>query len=526
MNWKDKKDLLWISILSALILIWSSLPTWAGQLAQTNDLHFRGIYFDPQDYSVDSSMIQAGMQGDWAYEFRFTTELPHPAYVRMFYITLGHISKWIHLAPERTYELARWIFGFSALFAIYDLFRRIFPDRFWARTGFLLAALGSGLGWLQLLLHWSSGSITPIDFWFIDGYILFSLSLFPHFTFALTGMCIAMSLWLEYLKTRRWQYILWIALVAILVQATNPIAFAVVDIGFVGAVLFAWWQDRKIQCRDVGSLALLALAQLPLLAYNFIVLTRDPIWSQYTIENQTLSPPFLYYVWGFALFWPLAIAGGAVALKQKIPALGAALFWIVIAFLLAYSPFEIQRRFLLGITIPMSMLAVWALKEFFETVAAKSPGLNRWRSGFILLFIFIASSSSIYLSLGRAVYLQTHPAEFFYPAGIDGAVQWLNQHAPADDFVLASKQTAQIVAQKTDLRVYYGHEMETLNFLAKQEDVKSFYENNNPSDWINSTSVKWIIYGPLEQEIGSNFIPSSNLQLVYNDRDVKIYAVK
>ena len=134
----------------------------------------------------------------------------------------------------------------------------------------------------------------------------------------------------------------------------------------------------------------------------------------------------------------------------------------------------------------MAMLAVWALKEFFETVAAKSPGLNRWRSGFILLLIFIASSSSIYLSLGRAVYLQTHPTEFFYPAGIDGAVQWLNQHAPADDFVLASEQTAQIVAQKTDLRVYFGHEMETLNFSAKQADVKSFYENNQPSNWIKA----------------------------------------
>jgi len=100
-NWKDKEDLLWISIISALILIWSSLPNWAGQLAQTNELHFRGVYFDPQDYSVDSSMMQSGMRGDWAYEFRFTTELPHPAYVRMFYITLGHISKWIHLAPNR-----------------------------------------------------------------------------------------------------------------------------------------------------------------------------------------------------------------------------------------------------------------------------------------------------------------------------------------------------------------------------------------------------------------------------------------
>ena len=92
--------------------------------------------------------------------------------------------------------------------------------------------------------------------------------------------------------------------------------------------------------------------------------------------------------------------------------------------------------------------------------------------------------------------------------------------------MLASEQTAQIVAQKTDLRVYFGHEMETLNFDAKQEDVKSFYENHKPSDWITNTSVKWIVYGPLEQDINSNFSPTQNLELVYDNQGVKIFAVK
>jgi hypothetical protein len=525
-NWKDKKDLLWITLVAALILILSSIPTWAGELAQTNELHFRGIYFDPQDYSVDSSMMQAGRLGEWAYEFRFTTETPHPAYVRLFYITLGRVGKWIHLRVDQTYELARWIFGFTALLALYDLFRRIFQETFWARAGFLLAVLGAGLGWLQLFLHWSPGTITPIDFWFIDGYVLFSLSLFPHFTFALTGMCIAVSLWLEYLKTRRWLHVFWITIIAVLVQATNPIAFAVVDVGMLGATLFAWWQERRAQWRDVGALSLLALAQLPLLIYNFIVLTRDPLWSQYTLENQTLSPSFIYYLLGFALFWPLVIAGGIVATRKRIPAAGMALFWIVSAFLLAYAPVGIQRRFLLGITIPMGILSVWILKELSDPAVAKNPGLVRWRNDAVVLFIFLASISSLYLSLGRAAYLQSHPAEFFYPASVDNAVEWLNGRASANDFVLASEQSAQIVAQKTDLRVYFGHEMETLNFEAKQKDVISFYENKQPVDWIKTTPIKWVIYGPLEEGISSDFTPLSDLQLVYDEQGVKIFEVK
>jgi hypothetical protein len=524
--WKDKKDLLWISIVSMLILVWSSIPTWAGQLAQTKDLHFRGVYFDPQDYSADNSMMQSGMQGQWGYELRFTSEPQHPAFVRLFYVALGHVSAWVGLAPERTFELARWILGFAALFTIYDLFRRVFPNRYWARAGFFLAVLGSGLGWIQLLFHWLPGVITPIDFWLIDAYVFFTLSLFPHLIFALTGACLATSLWLDYLEKQHWRNLALIACIAILVQFVNPVAFAVVDFGFVGATIFAWWQNRKINWPDIRALAILALAQAIPVAYNFIVFTRDPIWTQFTAENQTLSPPPLYYLWGFAPFWILAIGGGLLAMRQKSPAIGVSITWILAAFLLAYSPLLIQRRFLLGITVPLAIVSTWTLMKLFENGESKIPNLNRLRASLVLLFILIASCSAICLSLGRAIYLQTRPADFFYPANIDDAVQWLNQHAQTDDFVLASEQTAQIVAQKTGLRVYYGHELETLNFSAKQENVISFYKNTQPEDWIKGTLVKWVIYGPLEQDISSNFSPAQNLELIYNSKGVKIYAVK
>jgi hypothetical protein len=122
--------------------------------------------------------------------------------------------------------------------------------------------------------------------------------------------------------------------------------------------------------------------------------------------------------------------------------------------------------------------------------------------------------------------LQTRPADFFYPASIDDAAQWLEQHAPPNDFVLASEQTAQIVAQKTDLRVYFGHENETMYYYAKKQEVTSFYQNHESEDWINGTSAKWVIYGPLEQGTDSNFRPNQNLRLVYDNQGVKIYAVK
>ncbi|HUH97626.1 MAG TPA: hypothetical protein VLZ89_09730 [Anaerolineales bacterium] len=526
MSWQDKKDLAWISIVAALLLVWSSLPTWAGQWAQTSDLHFRGIYFDAQDYSEHISMMRSGMQGQWGYELRFTSETQHPTFVRLFYVILGHVSAWTALAPERTFELARWILGFAALFAIYDLFRRVFPDRFWARTGFFLCVLGSGLGWIQLLFHWVPGPITPVDFWLIDAYVFFTISLFPHLTFAVAAACLGASLWLSYLKEAHWLNIAGIALISIIVQFVNPVAFAVVDFSFAGAALFAWWQAERIRWPDIRALLILALAQALPLLYNLLVFTYDPVWRQFTAQNQTLSPPLPYYVWGFAPFWLPAIGGAWSAIRERLPALGAAIFWVLSGLLLAYSPFLIQRRFLLGITIPLALLSTAALIKLVENGFAGIPSLKRIRSRLVLLIILVASLSTVYLGFGRVAYLQTHPAEFYYPAGLDQAAQWLEQNAPANDLVLASDQTAQIVAQKTDLRVYSGHENETLYYYAKRKEVLSFYSNKVPADWIGGTSVKWVVYGPLEQEINPDFVPPPNLELVYDSQGVQIFAVQ
>ncbi|HUE98458.1 MAG TPA: hypothetical protein VMN99_04335, partial [Anaerolineales bacterium] len=159
----NKKDFLWILAVSILILIWSSIPTWAGYQAETQELRFRGIYYDSQDYAVHIATMESGRQGEWAYQFRFTAEQHTPAYIRLFYIVLGHLRKLFGLDPEVAFQLARWALGFVALFALYRLMQRVFPKLFWARAAFMLAALGSGLGWLQLIFNWTSSRITPID---------------------------------------------------------------------------------------------------------------------------------------------------------------------------------------------------------------------------------------------------------------------------------------------------------------------------------------------------------------------------
>lgn len=518
------RDFSWIFIVSILILLWSSLPTWAGQRIANEELRFRGIYFDSQDFAVHIAAMEAGGHGEWAYQFRFTTEPHTPSYVRLFYIALGHLSGFLGLAPEQTFHLARWILGFTALLALYRLLQRIFLERFWARIAFLLAALGSGLGWLQLILDWAPGKITPIDFWLIDGYVFFSLSLFPHFAFVTAGMCLALRWWLEFLENRDGKKVAAIGLTAILVQLVNPIAFATIDLSIFGAGLFHWWRTKRMRGKELGALFTIAIAQLPLLAYNFFVLNNDPLWNQFTAQNQTLSPPPIYYFWGFALFWPAALLGLVVAFRSRSDALGAALFWIVSGFLLAYAPVYIQRRFLQNVIVPLAILATAGLSQLFESRFLQRPVLARWKAGLAIFFVFLASISSLQIGLSQIAYLQTHPQDLYYPASLDLAISWFREQAQYNDFVLASEQTSQVLAQRAGLRAYMGHEMETLDYLTKRAQVQAFFEGDSPA--LATPPVKWVVYGPLERKLGPDFQPPANFELVFNTPDVKIYRVR
>ncbi len=520
----NRKDLFWAPLVSILILFLSSLPTWMGYQAETKELRFRGTYYDSQDYAVHLATMEAGRHGEWAYRFRFTTEPHNAVYFKLFYIVLGHFSKWLGLDSTFTYQLARWMLGFIALLILDRLMRQIFPELFWARAAFLLAALGSGLGWLQLIFNWTSTRITPIDFWLLDDYVFFSLSVFPHYAFVTIGMCLALSLWLDFLKSPAWIKVAGIAFTSTLVQFVNPIAFATVDVSLFGAALFVWWNMKRIRREDVLALTALAISQIPLLTYNYLVLSKDPVWSQFTGQNQTLSPPPDYYLWGFALFWPFAIAGIVVAVRTKSSPLGAAVLWITSAFVLAYAPVYIQRRFLQNITIPLAILATTGLMKIFELSSARSSGLKRWRFSVVVLFVFLASISSLELALGQGVFLQTHPERLYYPASIDEAVDWFRNHAQYNDFVLAAEQTSQVLAQNAGVRAYFGHEMETLDFRTKQLNVQAFFQGGLPK--LASSPVKWIVYGPFEKEISPSFKAPNNLELVYDIPDLQIYQVK
>lgn len=512
-----------VLLVSTAILTVSSLPNWFGRSLQSEQVSFRGQYFDSQDYAVDIAMMQAGMQGEWAYQMRFTTEEHKPVYIRLFYLALGHISNGLALQPETTYALFRWIFGYLALFSIFRLCRHYFKNKLLLWAAFLLIVFGSGLGWLQLLTGWQFGPITPIDFWLIDAYVFFSLSLFPHFSCTIALMVFGLLGFLSFLQTGKWRFVALACAAGVLTQMVNPIAFAVVDAAIFFAALTAWLNDRTRWRTLIIGLGLIALSQLPLLLYNFTILSRDPVWSQYTAQNVTLSPSPLHYLMGFGLFWPMVVVGVVAAIRERRSEFIGLIGWLLSAFILAYLPTLIQRRFLLAVTIPLGIIGIYGLEKFIGRLGDK---FQLRKPVIVMVTVLMVSISSIYLVYGNIQVMKSLPESTFYPASLDPAFEWLSVNAQPVDFVLGSENTSQLTAQLAGLRVFAGHEMETIHYYDKLNQVVSWYQANLSERALAGSGVKWVVYGPYEKELAPNFIPGDNLIKMFSNSVVTVYQVK
>ena len=520
------KEYALLFLVATLLLVWTSLPNWRGHSLENESQSYVGTFFDTRDYAVHVAMIRAGMQGDWAYSFRFTTEPHQPQYIRLFYIILGQLNRLLQMEPENLFHAARWILGYAALITLYRMLKRFFasPSSVW--VAFLLGVMGSGLGMVQGLFGWHSGAGVPVDLWLIDAYMLFSLSLFPHFAFTLTLMCVAVSAWMDFLAAGDLRFVGLLVGAAVLVQFVNPIAFVLVDVFFAVVTLLTWWKSSRIVWRQAWALAFIALSQIPLFLYNFLLLQNDPLWSVFTLQNKTLSPAPIYYLWGFGLFWLFGAIGLVRALRERHPAMLAAGAWIISAFVLAYAPLAIQRRFLLGVTIPFGVLSAYALEWIAARIIQWRPSLRRYLAGPALILVAFMSLTSLLLVPAYVFFLAGHPVDYFYPHSLDEAFTWISDNSQPDDFFLGAESSGRLIAQKTGRQVVLGHPMETLDYTLKVERVKAYYSGAGSADGISAPPVRWVIFGPYEQDLSPNFKPGPNLQLMFANEAVKIFRIK
>jgi hypothetical protein len=200
------------------------------------------------------------------------------------------------------------------------------------------------------------------------------------------------------------------------------------------------------------------------------------------------------------------------------------IIWCLVFPLLVYLPFNLQRRLVVGVQLPLVILATY---EIFKLTRKYIP-LNRQSliQGSIILFF---SLTNIFLFLGGIVTVSLRQPPIFHPASQLEAMRWLDQ-AANNEVILAVYETGNILPAYAHVRAFVGHGPETIRSDEKREQAQKFFAATTDDTWrkalLTEFKVRYVYYGPNEKAAG-DFAPdrAPYLQEIYRNPEVQIFEV-
>ena len=497
-----------VSVYAVLIALILSLPTLSASLNSPPDAQYTGALVVPSGFQVDyyshMAKLWHGAQGKWAYRLLFSTE-PHEGLIGVqgFYVLLGALSQNPPYDFPFLYHAARFVFNVLLIIALGEFIARFFSKSHERWMALIFATLVTGWGWLMYsLVPALTVPDAPIEFWLMDAYHLTGGLFMPHFSAA------ALLQLLTLLLLDDWRQKGGIARVGLLtlVMAANAVVQPYIVLlmmplcalyAFYTLVILSYRADQPIQRRIVW-LAVPMAAQGVLAVAQYLALTSDPVWRNFTAQNITLSPSPIHYLFGYAPFLiPMIIA--LIALvgenRNKIGVAGGLgmpspytkdqahclipILWGVLVTGLIYAPFPTQRRYLLGVQSALGMVAAWG----WIRLVMPRFGKRRW-----LVTIAYMGSAMIALMILLTLNItglnpQAHP-EVYVNADEQQAAAWIRENTPSNAQLLTvlngqGQGSGGRVVWLTGRTVYLGHWIETTHFASKVQTVMDFYAIQN-----------------------------------------------
>lgn len=500
-------------ILTVVTILLITLPYLFAMANSGEEYVFNGFLLNPFDGNSYLAKMRLGWSGEWQFSLPFSAEQTQGGFLFLFYIFLGHLAKWLSLPLLMTFHLAR-ITGAIILCLVLARFIRIYLSEFSPKTQtitFGLMCLGSGLGWLAAFF----GGFTS-DFWVAEAFPFLSMYSNPHFP-------LGMALIVGYFTTLKDPHFsgkwYWLLIDGLLLAIIMP--FGVVVAGIVTAALQLWDIVKKVYPIRWWSLSFLVPGGL-FLIYQYIVTLSDPLLVAWNLQNVTQTAPLWDVLISFSPVLIAAIVGIVYLYRQGI-LFEYRLFvvWIIAGFVLAYFPFQLQRRFLFGYFIPITGLAGLMLGKMLE-----QP--RRFTRAGVGLFLAASFFTNLIILAGGLFAISSHDPKIYYPQTMQSAFDWMSAKTTSRPLVLASPETGLIIPGATGWRVIYGHPYETPKALYREEQVEAVYRGDKSGEeldqFIKEEGIDYIFYGPFEQAYGSSPEFFAGYTLVYSNREVSIFA--
>lgn len=534
-----------VGVVTVVILVLTSLPYAFASLTTPPDKTFMGFILNVSDHSQYLAWYR-GFQRDFLISNKLTPESNPRIFFNLLWWMLGRFGYYTGLDYAVVYQIFRWLAGTFFLAMVYAFSSLVFDDVRRRRTAFLVIALGSGLGWLLVVLKYTfmrGELIFPLDVYVAEGNAFLCLMAYPHFVEA-AGLILAVF-WLLLRGERRGQlrYAVSAGLVAHFLGWQHGYDLLIVwgiPAIYIG---FRTLLERRLPLYWVKALLITGALSWPPALYAVLLTRLNPIWEEVLAQFANAgvyspTPPHMLILMGL----PLILAIGTLAWylldrlthDSRPPLTDPGWFvaiWFVVGWALAYVPTDFQIHMINSWQVPVGLLATMGLHRYaIPTLKRRWPSADvaRWVTTVLLVLVV---PTNLYLWAWRFYDLSRYDYPYYLHRDEIAALQWLDDQTSSEAVVLSAYETGRYVPSVAGKRAFLGHWAQTVDFYSKRELVDEFFDVDTSDlrrqQILQQYSVDYVLYGPAEQILG-DYVPddSALLSPVFSASGARVYAVK
>lgn len=521
----------WVFIIGGALAAMTLLPyAWAlAANATATEWQFMGFLANPHEGATYLATIGQGMRGAWLLHYVHTPEPHTGAAIQFFYLLLGHVARWMGVSAILIYHMARvltTLFMFTALYQFgATVWTRLRPRRLF----FGMISIGSGLGWLLLLLDSSIPNLPDVTV--PEAFPLYAAYAAPHFPLTIGVLALLAA---NYVTVFRIDFDemptvtnggLAVILLTVLIAIVLPQAMVPLGVGLAVYLSVRFYSRRAISLPELTWFGLFAFPAGVFAAYYYAVLAFNPAMAASNAQVQTSGISPLLVLVGYGLLLLTAIPGLWRAIRQfEEDGDQLMLIWLLVNFVLVFWPSNYQRRFMTGLIIPVTFFAVRSLEDYW--LRRFPPGQENLRNAVMLVLIVFLMPSNI-LALGVPLFGLFNPADgleqrLLVEHGYWEAMVWLDEHGTPDEVVLSSPNVGLWIPAWGGKRVVYGHPWETLDAETKLAEVEAWYRGEGCEALLAAYGVDYVVVGPQELALGEGFPAADACYADLESRSVQV----
>jgi hypothetical protein len=524
----DKSDRKWMLALFAGVVLLTTVPYFIAFANQGSQWVFSGFFMGVDDGNSYLAKMVSGMNGSWLFRTPYTTQPQAGIIAFLPYLLLGKLihSPGLHIQLIMVFQIFRMVGIGVYILGVYQFISIFTSNRMIRSIGMVFITFGGGLGWLFPILGIKQlfGTI-PLDFYSPETFGFLDLYSFPHLAFArglvFMGLSVFISGWntselpVKILKR------LWPGILLFIAGIFQPLSTA---IGLVLIVIFTiadqiTHEFSKESLRNhIIQLIFPVLPALPVILYNGIAQFTDPFFKAWTEQNIITSPHPAHYLLAFAI--PLIIIAIHFNTLRSLVTQAKFLFlilWIPVFLLLAYIPFNLQRRLPDGIFIAIIILMMCLIEN---------SGFRYVRQWLVVAGFMILPSTLLIISNG--ILSATHPFEpiFIAKDRAEAYIQ-MSQVVKHGSNVLANFQTGNEFPVWAPVFMAMGHGPESIHLDSVREDVNKFFNMESNDETRKDILEKYKIDFVIQEKTKDTFPSLSEKTPCYLqlDLDTDIYGL-